>query len=201
MKLTNTLLFTAALATVTPALADGTKQCLELCIHGEWIFDFFGDGAGASPGDVLTWDFTIGQVFKYDLGGIQQDYYVSDYVSGSYVLVDNGHNSAFGIDAGSAPDGRIDPVWLMGDVDACLTIEVPDTAFFVTSWQQNTFNVYLNGHQIANPGVSVGTNPDANHQYQSGLQTSITRVDCVPEASTSLLGLLGAGLLLRRRRN
>lgn len=200
MKARNTLLtLLLTLAASSSARADGTNQCLELCIHGEWIFDFFGDGAGASPGDVLTWDFTIGQVFKYDLGGLQQEYYVSDHTSGSYTLVDNGHNSAFGIDD-NTPDGRIDPVWLMGDVDACTTIEVPDTAFFVTSWQQNTLNVYLNGNLVANPGVSIGTNPDANHIFQNGLQTSMTRVDCVPETSTSLLGLLGAGLLLRRRR-
>lgn len=173
------------------------KKCYELCVHGEWILDF--DGSSYNAGDTLVLNFEIGGVFKYNFDGLNQEFTVTDTFTNSYVLADIGHNSEFGVDD-STPDGRVDPLWIMGAFSACETVELPSYATLVDTWKFGTITATVNGNPVAGPAFSFGTNIDANHVYQNGPVFSSTEVNCVPETSSSLLAALGALLLVRRRR-
>lgn len=176
---------------------DASKKCFELCVYGDWILDF--DGSSYNVGDKLQLDFSIGGTFKFDLGGTNQEFTVTDSFSQSFTLADNGHNSATGIDD-NTPDGRVDPLWIMGSFSACQTVQLPGNATLVDTWRYGVINASINGNPVAGPAFSFGTNIDASHTFQGPPVFTVKEVNCVPETSTSLLGLAGAALLFRRRR-
>lgn len=182
----------------TTTVGDVKTTCYELCVSGEWILDYWAQESGGNVGDTLQFDFSIGGIFKFNTSTGSVEYPVHDVFTVSYTLVDNGQNpSSVDQPVTGAPDGLVDPVWIMGSFSACATVDVPVDASFSNFWKDGSVTATLNGNPVSGFAFSFGSTMDSSHTFIDDPKYTVT---ACPEATSSMLGLLGAATLVLRRR-
>lgn len=96
----------------------------------------------------------------------------------------------------------IDPVWLMGDFNACMEVDLPNGSQLTSISKYGQIEAaYINGNPIPTDGLaySFGYVQSATHTYYDNPLFTVSAC-AIPEPSAALLGLLGSLALLRRKR-